>query len=215
MIEVKGVTKSYGDVTPIEDMNLQIEEGEFAAIVGPSGSGKTTLLNLIAGLLTPTQGEIMADGVSLYKLSQRQRVAFRRENFGFVFQGFNLIPYFTALENIQIPLYLAGVKEKEQASLARELLDKVGLADKDSRFPAQLSTGEQQRVAIARALANSPRVIFADEPTGNLDARNGEEVMTYIEELNEKGVTIILVTHDSDMASFARRKIRLIDGRLQ
>jgi len=215
MIEVKGVTKSYGDVTPIEDVDLQIEGGEFASIVGPSGSGKTTLLNLIAGLLTPTQGEVLTDGVSLYELSQRERVAFRRENFGLVFQAFNLIPYFTAMENVQIPLYLAGVKEKKQASLAKELLEKVGLEDKDSRFPAQLSTGEQQRVAIARALANSPKVIFADEPTGNLDARNGEEVMTYIEELNKKGVTIVLVTHDSDMAGFARREIRLIDGRLQ
>ncbi len=214
MIEVKGVTKSYGDVTPIEDVDLQIEEGEFAAIVGPSGSGKTTLLNLIAGLLTPTQGEIMTDGVSLYKLSQRDRVAFRRENFGFVFQAFNLIPYFTAIENVQIPLYLAGVKEKKQASLARELLERVGLEDKDNRFPAQLSTGEQQRVAIARALANNPRVIFADEPTGNLDSENGTEVMTFIEELNQKGVTIILVTHDSGMADFARRKIKLVDGRL-
>ncbi len=214
MIEVKRVTKSYGDVTPIEDVDLQIEEGEFASIVGPSGSGKTTLLNLIAGLLTPTQGEIVTDGISLYQLSQRDRVAFRRKNFGFVFQAFNLIPYFTAMENVQIPLYLAGVKEKEQASLARELLEKVGLEGKDSRFPAQLSTGEQQRVAIARALANNPRVIFADEPTGNLDAKNGAEVMTYIEELNGKGVTIILVTHDSDMADFARRKIKLVDGRL-
>ena len=214
MIEVKGVTKSYGDVTPIVDMELQIEEGEFTSIVGPSGSGKTTLLNLLAGLLTPTQGEIMTDGVSLYKLSQRDRVAFRRKNFGFVFQAFNLIPYFTAMENIQIPLYLAGVKEKKQASLARELLERVGLGDKDNRFPAQLSIGEQQRVAIARALANNPRVIFADEPTGNLDAENGTEVMTFIEELNKKGVTIILVTHDSDMANFARRKIKLVDGRL-
>lgn len=214
MIEVKGVTKSYGDVTPIEDMSLQIQEGEFAAIIGPSGSGKTTLLNLLAGLSTPTHGEIIADGISLYKLSQRERVAFRRKNFGFVFQAFNLIPYFTAMENVQIPLYLAGIKEREQAVLARELLERVGLKDKDSRFPAQLSTGEQQRVAIARALANKPRVIFADEPTGNLDAENSAEIMRYIEELNEKGVTIILVTHDLDMADFAQRKIKLDNGRL-
>ena len=214
MIEVKGVTKSYADVTPIEDLDLRIQKGEFASIVGPSGSGKTTLLNLIAGLLTPTSGEIVTDGVSLYELSQRERVAFRRENFGFVFQAFNLIPYLTAMENVQIPLYLAGMKESEQTSLARELLERVGLEDKDRRFPAQLSTGEQQRVAIARAIANNPEVIFADEPTGNLDAQNGEEVMRYFEELNKRGVTVILVTHDSDMADFARIKIELADGRL-
>jgi putative ABC transport system ATP-binding protein len=214
VIDVNGVTKSYGDVTPIKDMSIQIEEGEFTSIIGPSGSGKTTLLNMVAGLLTPTQGEVIVNGVSLYKLNQRDRVAFRRENFGFVFQAFNLIPYFTVIENVQVPLYLAGVKEKEQEHLAGELLERVGLQDKVSRFPAQLSIGEQQRVAIARALANSPRVIFADEPTGNLDRKNGREVMGYIKELNEKGVTILLVTHDSEMADFAQSKIELIDGRL-
>ena len=214
MIEVKGVTKSYADVTPIRDMNIQIGESEFTSIVGPSGSGKTTLLNMVAGLLTPTQGEVKVDGVSLYKLSRRDRVAFRRENFGFVFQAFNLIPYFTAIENIQVPLYLARIKEKEQEQLAGELLERVGLQDKATRFPTQLSIGEQQRVAIARALANNPRIIFADEPTGNLDRKNGKEVMRYIRELNERGVTILLVTHDSEMADFAQRKIRLVDGRL-
>lgn len=173
MIKVKGVTKSYGDITPIKDVNLQIEEGGFISIIGPSGSGKTTLLNVAAGLLTPTQGEVIIDGISLYKLHQRDRVAFRRKNFGFVFQAFNLIPYLTAIENIEVPLYLAGIKKKRQEYLANELLEKVGLKDKGSRFPAQLSTGEQQRVAIVRALANNPRVIFVDEPTGNLDIKTG------------------------------------------
>ncbi len=214
MIEVKGVTKSYGEVTPIEDLSLQIKDGEFISIIGPSGSGKTTLLNLVAGLLTPTQGEVTVNEISLYRLSQRERVAFRRENFGFVFQAFNLIPYFTVMENVQIPLYLAGIEAKKQENAARELLERVGLGDKGDRFPAQLSIGEQQRVAIARALANSPGIIFADEPTGNLDAENGKEVMRYIEELNQHGVTILLVTHDLEMADFAERKIRLANGRL-
>jgi len=214
MIEVKEVTKSYGDITPIENVNLQIEEGEFISIIGPSGSGKTTLLNVAAGLLTPTQGEVIINGISLYKLNQRQRVVFRRKNFGFVFQAFNLISYLTAIENIEVPLYLAGIKEKKQEYLANELLERVGLKDKGNRFPAQLSTGEQQRVAIARALANNPRVIFADEPTGNLDIKTGKEVICYMKELNERGVTILLVTHDSEMANLAQKKIKLVDGRL-
>jgi len=183
MVEVKEVTKSYGDITPIENINLQIEEGEFISIIGPSGSGKTTLLNVAAGLLTPTQGEVIIDGISLYKLNQRERVAFRRKNFGFVFQAFNLISYLTAIENIEVPLYLAGIKEKKQEYLANELLERVGLKDKGSRFPAQLSTGEQQRVAIARALANNPRVIFADEPTGNLDIKTGT-VKSFMKEIS-------------------------------
>jgi len=214
MIEVKEVTKSYGDITPIENVNLQIEEGEFISIIGPSGSGKTTLLNVAAGLLTPTQGEVIINGISLYKLNQRERVVFRRKNFGFVFQAFNLISYLTAIENIEVPLYLAGIKEKKQEYLANELLERVGLKDKGNRFPAQLSTGEQQRVAIARALANNPRVIFADEPTGNLDIKTGKEVICYMKELNERGVTILLVTHDSEMANLAQKKIKLVDGRL-
>lgn len=214
MIEVKDVTKSYGDVNPIKDVDLQVEEGGFISIIGPSGSGKTTLLNIIAGLLTPTHGEVINDEISLYELTQRERVGFRRNNFGFIFQAFNLIPYLTTIENVEVPLYLAGIKNKRQEYLAKELLERVGLGDKESRFPAQLSIGEQQRVAIARALANSPKVIFADEPTGNLDIKNGKEVMRYLKELNERGVTIILVTHDSEMANFAQRKINLIDGRL-
>jgi putative ABC transport system ATP-binding protein len=213
LIELREITKSYGDITPIEDLSLKIEEGDFISIIGPSGSGKTTLLNIIAGLLTPTRGEINVDGVSLYGLNQRARVAFRRENFGFVFQAFNLIPYLTTIENVEVPLYLAGMKNREQRALASDLLERVGLIDKADRFPTQLSIGEQQRVAIARALANSPKVVFADEPTGNLDTENGMEVMRYIKELNERGVTVLLVTHDSEMAGFAQRKIKLANGR--
>lgn len=214
MIEVKEMGKSYGDITPLQDVNFHVEGGDFVSIVGPSGSGKTTLLNVIAGLLTPTDGEVTIDGVSLYKLNQRDRVAFRRKNFGFIFQSFNLISYLTTVENVEVPLYLAGIKKKRQRYVAEKLLEKVGLRDKGDRFPAQLSIGEQQRVAIARTLANSPRVIFADEPTGNLDGETGKAIMSYMTELNELGVTILLVTHDSEMANFAKRKIKLIDGRL-
>ena len=214
MIETKRVTKSYGDVIPLEDINLKIEKGEFVAVVGPSGSGKTTLLNVVAGLLTPNQGEVTVDGISLYELKKRDRISFRRKNFGFVFQSFNLIPYLNTMENIEVPLYLAGIKKRRQESLASELLERVGLRGKGSRFPSQLSVGEQQRVAIARALANEPGVVFADEPTGNLDAKTGKEVMHYMKEQNERGVTVLLVTHDSEMASFAEREIRLVEGRL-
>lgn len=214
MIEVKSVTKSYGDIIPLQNVNFCINGGDFVSVVGPSGSGKTTLLNIMAGLLTPTEGLIIVDGVSLYELNQRDRVAFRRKNFGFVFQSFNLISYLTAVENVEVPLYLAGEKKKRQRYIAQESLDRVGLKDKADRFPSQLSIGEQQRVAIARALANSPRVIFADEPTGNLDGKAGRGIMRYMKELNELGVTILLVTHDLEMADFAKRKIKLTDGRL-
>lgn len=214
MIEVKTVTKSYGDTTPLRNAHFCIEGGDFVSVVGPSGSGKTTLLNVMAGLLSPTDGQIVVDGVSLYELNQRQRVAFRRKNFGFIFQSFNLISYLTAAENIEVPLYLAGDKKKRQRYVAQESLSRVGLQDKANRFPSQLSIGEQQRVAVARALANGPRVIFADEPTGNLDGRAGRVVMGYMKELNELGATILLVTHDPEMANFADRKIELTDGRL-
>jgi putative ABC transport system ATP-binding protein len=214
MIEVKTVTKSYDAITPLEDVSFCINGDNFVSVTGPSGSGKTTLLNVMAGLLTPTQGEIMVDGTSIYELNQRDRVAFRRKNFGFIFQSFNLISYLTAVENVEVPLYLAGEKKKRQRYVAHELLVRVGLEDKGNRFPNQLSIGEQQRVAIARTLANSPRIIFADEPTGNLDRKAGRIIMRYLKELNELGVTILLVTHDLEMADFAKRKIELIDGRV-
>jgi putative ABC transport system ATP-binding protein len=214
MIEVRQVNKTYGSLNIIKNVDLQIKEGEFVSIVGPSGSGKTTLLNIIAGLLTPDTGEVIIDGISLYKLTQRERVSFRKKNFGFVFQTFNLIPYFTVAENVKVPLYLANVDKKKQEHLTEELLKKVGLKDKGKRFPFQLSMGEQQRVAIARALANNPRVIFADEPTGNLDERTGRYIMKYMKKLNDEGVTVLLVTHNPKMASFAQRKIRLVDGKL-
>lgn len=214
MIELSEVTKTYGDVTPIRNVNLEVEDGEFVSIMGPSGSGKSTLLNTIAGLSTPSQGEVKIAGVSIYELDARARAAFRRMHFGFIFQSFNLIPYLTAAENVQVPLYLAGVEQKKQAIMAGGLLKQVGLEDKAQRFQAQLSVGEQQRVAIARALANKPRIILADEPTGNLDSSTGREVMRHMQHLNEEGVTILLVTHDTDMAGLAKRQIQLVGGTL-
>lgn len=214
MIEVSHVTKTYGGIETLNDVSLQVQEGDFMSIVGPSGSGKTTLLNLIAGLLTPTGGEVIVDGISLYKLSPRERTALRREKFGFIFQTFNLIPYLTAIENVEIPLYLAGVPPTRQRAIATELLDKVGLKDRMSHLPAELSIGEQQRVAVVRALANNASVILADEPTGNLDTKAGGELMGYVKELNGDGVTVLLVTHDPEIAGFAQRKIKIVDGRL-
>lgn len=214
MIEVRNVGKRYGNVKALEGVTFKGKNGEFVSIVGPTGSGKTTLLNIIAGLLTPTDGEVIVDDVSLYELGPSERTAFRREKFGFIFQSFNLISYLTAIENVEIPLYLAGVQQTEQRIIARRLLDKVGLRDRLSHLPSELSTGEQQRVAIARALASNASVILADEPTGNLDMRTAEELMRYLKELNTGGVTVLLVTHNPEIAGFADREIQIVDGRL-
>ncbi len=214
MIKVENITKTYGNIEALKDVSLEVESGEFISIVGPSGSGKTTLLNVVAGLLTPTEGEVIVDDVSLYKLNLKQRIAFRRKNFGFIFQTFNLLSYLTAIENVEIPLYLAGAKSADQKPVATELLDRVGLKERLSHLPSELSIGEQQRVAIARALANNASVLLADEPTGNLDTRTGEEFMRDIKRLNAEGVTILLVTHNLEMAKFANRQLRIIDGRL-
>ncbi|HUT69534.1 MAG TPA: ABC transporter ATP-binding protein [Desulfatiglandales bacterium] len=214
MIELKSVTKSYGSIGALNNVSLQVENGDFIAIVGPSGSGKTTFLNLVAGLLTPTSGETLVDGVSLGKLGPRERAAFRRKKFGFVFQTFNLISYLTAIENVEIPLYFAGAHPTKQRARASQLLEKVGLKDRFFHLPSELSLGEQQRVAIARALANNASVILADEPTGNLDTKTGENLMGYVKELNGQGVTVLLVTHDAAIADFAKRKIEIVDGRI-
>lgn len=215
MIELKQVSKVFGTVTAFGEQSLEISVGEFIAVVGPSGSGKTTLLYLTAGLLKPTGGEVVITGQSLYQLNPRQLAAFRRQNFGFVFQTFNLIPYLTARENVEVPLCLAGKNGNGSGSLARELLERVGLEDKTERFPAQLSMGEQQRVAVARGLANEPKVIFADEPTGNLDGRNRDELIACLKKLHGQGVTILMVTHDPILAQVAEKQITIIDGRIQ
>ncbi len=215
MINLEHICASYGTQEVLHEVDLQADEGELVACVGPSGSGKTTLLSVIAGLLTPDEGRVEVAGVHLNGSSQRARAAFRRENLAFIFQSFNLIPYLTAAENVEIPLYLCGAARRGQRARAEDLLDRVGLAGKAGRLPSQLSVGEQQRVAIARSLANEPRVLLADEPTGNLDRRTGRKVLDDVRAATADGVTVILVTHDPEVADLADRRVILVDGRLQ
>jgi putative ABC transport system ATP-binding protein len=215
MLVVRHLTKSYPSggrtLTVLRDVSFTIADGAFVAIVGPSGSGKTTLLGLLAGLDTPTAGSVLLDGAELGALSEDARAKLRGEKVGFVFQSFQLIPTLTAAENIAVPLELRGVRNA--GTRAHTLLDRIGLADRADHLPAQLSGGEQQRVALARAFANAPRVLFADEPTGNLDSATGDRIIELLEELNrESGTTIVLVTHDTALASRAKRIIRLSDG---
>jgi putative ABC transport system ATP-binding protein len=195
----------------LKDITFELEAGAFLSIVGPSGSGKTTLLGLLAGLDRPTSGTIVLDGVDLGTLDEDARARWRRHRVGFVFQTFQLIPTLTARENVQVPLELAGADDA--ADVATALLARVGLAERAHHYPVQLSGGEQQRVAVARAFSTRPRILFADEPTGNLDAANGATVIDLMTALNvEYGTTLVLVTHDLDLAARARRTIRLADG---
>ena len=215
MLIAREVTREYrsGDqnIAVLRNVSFTILQGAFVAIVGPSGSGKTTLLGLLAGLDTPTSGSVILDGHDLTAMSENERARLRGEKVGFVFQSFQLIPTLTARENIQVPLELQGTPGA--AARADELLERIGLAQRGHHFPMQLSGGEQQRVAIARAFANSPRILFADEPTGNLDATTGARVFELLESLNrEAGSTIVLVTHDSALAQRAARTIPLSDG---
>ena len=197
----------------LRDVSFSIPQGAFVAIVGPSGSGKTTLLGLLAGLDTPTRGKVILDEADLTAMDEDERARLRGEKVGFVFQSFQLISTLTALENVQVPLELRG--DAHAPERARELLARVGLGDRLDHFPTQLSGGEQQRVAIARAFANSPRILFADEPTGNLDSDTGAHIVELLEVLNrESKTTIILVTHDHTLAARAQRVIRLSDGRV-
>jgi putative ABC transport system ATP-binding protein len=195
----------------LRDVTFTIPNGAFVAIVGPSGSGKTTLLGLLAGLDVPSSGTVLLDGEDLSRLSEDQRAQLRGAKVGFVFQSFQLIPTLTALENVQVPLELRG--DDGAPERARDLLRRVGLGDRGHHFPNQLSGGEQQRVAVARAFSNAPRLLFADEPTGNLDSETGERIVELLETLNrESGTTIVLVTHDLALARRAQRVIRLADG---
>lgn len=218
MLEAKNLTKEFDSggrpLLALRDVTFTISQGDFVAIVGPSGSGKTTLLGLLAGLDTPTRGDVVLDGVELSRLSEDERAKLRGQKVGFMFQNFQLIPSLTALENVQVPLELAPRNGRGAAEpRARDVLARVGLGDRAHHFPTQLSGGEQQRVALARAFVNEPRILFADEPTGNLDGRTGERIIELIESLNrEAGVTIVLVTHEARVANRAGRMIRLADG---
>jgi putative ABC transport system ATP-binding protein len=215
MLIAREVTKEYQSgeqkIAVLRDVSFTIPQGAFVAIVGPSGSGKTTLLGLLAGLDTPTSGTVLLDDADLGKLNENDRARLRGEKVGFVFQSFQLIPTLTALENVQVPLELRGTSGATER--ARELIERVGLKGRGHHFPTQLSGGEQQRVAIARAFANSPKILFADEPTGNLDNATGHRIFELLQSLNsDGGSTIVLVTHDFTLASQASRMIRLLDG---
>src|SRR3954462_12796490 len=217
MLVARDLSKEYrsGDNTlaVLRDVSFSIPQGAFVAIAGPSGSGKTTLLGLLAGLDTPSHGQVILDEADMTAMDEDQRAQLRGEKVGFVFQSFQLISTLTALENVQVPLELRG--ERGAGERARELLTRVGLADRLDHFPTQLSGGEQQRVAIARAFANAPRILFADEPTGNLDSDTGAHIVELLEALNrESKTTVILVTHDHALAARTQRVIRLSDGRV-
>jgi putative ABC transport system ATP-binding protein len=216
MLRCEDLTQAYrsgtGTLTVLQDISFAVEPGEFLAIVGPSGSGKTTLLGLLAGLDRPVSGTVWLDGENLGWMDEDARAALRGAKVGFVFQSYQLIPTLTALENVQVPLELRGERD---AGRARELLTRVGLGDRTGHYPAQLSGGEQQRVALARAFCTRPKLLFADEPTGNLDQRTGADIIELMTALNrEAGTTLVLVTHDPELAGRARRILRLADGRL-
>ena len=219
MLEMIDVHVNYsmrGEVVKaLDGVSLIIEQGDFLAVVGPSGSGKSTFLQSLGGMLSPTKGEIWMDDTSLYDLSADHRASLRKKDVGFVFQTFNLLPYLTAKQNIQIPLMLNGETQDKQSQIAAELLEKVGLSDRQNHKPSELSTGQQQRVALARMLANNPRLIFADEPTGSLDPETGKQVIDFLKELNSDGRTIVMVTHDPGAAAEASRCIRLVDGQIE
>ncbi|MBN9885830.1 ABC transporter ATP-binding protein [Pelagibaca abyssi] len=220
MIALRDVSRVYGEgeaeVRALDGVDLTIGEGEFIAIMGPSGSGKSTAMNIIGCLDRPTGGSYLFHDVEVGRLDRDQRAILRREYLGFVFQGFNLLPRSTALENVELPLIYKGVPPAERAARARSALEKVGLAGREHHQPSQLSGGQQQRVAIARAIVDNPMVLLADEPTGNLDTHRSREIMELLVALNrDDGITIIMVTHEEDMAEYAHRIVLFVDGRVQ
>ncbi|HEY5310956.1 MAG TPA: ABC transporter ATP-binding protein [Pirellulales bacterium] len=215
LVRVDQVTRKYADggVTALANVSLEIHRGEYLAIMGPSGSGKSTLLNLLGALDVPTEGEIYFEGQPLSKCRDLARI--RAQKIGFVFQSFHLLPTLTALQNIQVPMLEGRLKPKERAARARELLELVGLSQRASHLPAQLSVGQRQRVAIARALANEPVLLLADEPTGNLDSHSGAEVLKLFDSLHrEGGVTLVMITHSRELAQRAQRIVWVHDGQL-
>lgn len=219
LIELHNIKKSYKldgfDLRILKGINLSIEKGEFVAIMGPSGSGKSTLMNILGCLDTPSSGNYILGGQNIEKLTPDELAHIRNQKIGFVFQGFNLLPRTTAIENVELPMVYASVKEEVRKSKAKEALEKVGLKSRMYHLPNQLSGGQQQRVAIARAIVNEAPLIFADEPTGNLDTKMSVEIMKLFTELNkEMGRTIILVTHEEDIAAYADRIIKIVDGEI-
>ena len=218
MIRLKDITKTYptlhGGLPVLKGVNLHVREGEFAAILGPSGSGKSTLLHVLGMIHEPSGGEVWIDGVNTTSLSDHERSRLRGRLLGFVFQSFHLIDRLTIVENAALPLFYQGATPAERRARAEECLRKVGLGHRLGHYPSQLSGGESQRTAIARALAGNPRVILADEPTGNLDHKTGQEILTLLRELHAQGRTIVVITHDEKMAAQMPRRIRIEDGRI-
>jgi putative ABC transport system ATP-binding protein len=219
LIEIKDLSKTYESgeerVMALTDVDLNIERGEFVSVMGPSGSGKSTLLTILGGLNHPSRGDVMVDEIPIYELSLEKLADFRREYLGFIFQSFQLIPYLTVSENVMLPLSITNRSNREQTQLAEEILERIGLRGKGKRLPDQLSGGEQERVAIARALVNSPPILMADEPTGNLDSKTGKEIMDLFKSLNKEGQTIVMVTHNPENVVFSTRTLSLKDGRLE
>ncbi|PTN34485.1 ABC transporter ATP-binding protein [Desulfonatronum sp. SC1] len=220
LIRLSGITKTYGRgqaaFQALKGIDLSIDAGDFVAVMGSSGSGKSTTMNILGCLDMPTSGSYLFQGVPVEQLSRNQRTLLRRNFFGFVFQGFNLLARTTALENVELPLIYRGEPSAMRHAAARAALQQVGLGDREEHTPAELSGGQQQRVAIARAIVTSPAVLLADEPTGNLDTHTSQEIMELISAFNqEQGITVLMVTHEPDMAKYAKRIIRFVDGRVQ
>lgn len=216
MIKLKNLTKYYGSgntkTEVLKEINLEIKEGEFIALMGPSGSGKSTLMNILGTLDIPTSGEYYLENSDVSKLNSTQRAMIRRYIFGFVFQSFNLLKKTSALDNVQVPLIYQGIPKKERIIKAKKALEEVDLGNRINHLTNQLSGGQQQRVAIARAIVTNPKILFADEPTGNLDSVRSIETMELLKALNNKGITIIMVTHEEDMAQYASKIIHIKDG---
>ena len=219
MLKLENVKKVYrkkqDEVVALDSTSVEIPRGDFVSIIGPSGSGKTTLLSMLGAMSAPSEGRILLDGESIYDLLVEQRAEVRQNKLGFVFQTFNLIPYLTAIENVQVPMMLSQKYKTERQQRAEELLATVGLQDRLQHKPSELSIGQQQRVALARMLANDPSIILADEPTGNLDPDTRDQVLSFLRQFNEEGRTIIMVTHDLSAAGCARRTLKLSEGRIQ
>ncbi|HJA92842.1 MAG TPA: ABC transporter ATP-binding protein [Candidatus Eisenbergiella merdipullorum] len=218
MLKMKGIVKQYqvgGEIsTVLKGIDLEVKEGEFLAVLGPSGSGKSTLMNIIGCLDVPTAGEYILDGRKIGSQDEKALAKIRNQEIGFIFQSFFLMQRQTALQNVKLPLIYADVPEREQNSRAEEMLRRVGLLDKKDYYPNQLSGGQQQRVAIARAMCNNPKILLADEPTGALDQKTGRQVMELFHEINEEGRTIIMITHDANIAAHAKRIVRILDGNI-
>ncbi len=217
-ITAENLNKTYGRgeaiVTAVSDISFQIESGEFIGVMGESGAGKSTLLSIMGAMNAPTSGQFVVDDIDVYSLAQEKQADFRREFLGFIFQSFHLVPYLTVFENVMLPLTIIKASRKHKRALVENALSQVGLLDKADRLPNQISGGEKERVAIARAVVNEPPVLLADEPTGNLDSKTSTEIMKLLQRLNSDGMTIIMVTHSSECAHYARRIMQVSDGRL-